>query len=88
LAVEAAVRDSSRFPGEGWAYFSFDDPAGLRATAKPLAHTATCYACHETHGAVQWTFTQFYADAFERARQLGTIRKDYDPARKIDEARH
>lgn len=85
LALEAAVRDTSRFPGEGWAYFSFDDARGLRETAKPLARTATCYACHETHGAVQWTFTQFYTDAFERARQLGTVRKDYDPAREIDE---
>ncbi|HMA11701.1 MAG TPA: cytochrome P460 family protein [Steroidobacteraceae bacterium] len=91
-ALEAAVRDSSRYPDGGWSYFSFDGPpdnrAALRSTAAPLPRTASCYACHQKHGAVQWTFTQFYADAFERAQQLGTVRKDYDPARRIEDAGH
>jgi len=91
-ALEVAVRDSSRYPDGGWAYFSFDPPreapGAFRAQAAPFPRTASCYGCHQKHGAVQWTFTQFYADAFERAKQLGTVRSDYDPARKIDEAGH
>jgi hypothetical protein len=92
VALEAAVRDSLRYPDGGWSYFSFDgardNPGVLRESSAPLARTAGCYNCHQKHGAVQWTFTQFYADAFERAKQLGTVRKDYDPARRIDEAGH
>jgi Cytochrome P460 len=92
VALEAAVRDSSRYPDGGWSYFSFDAPrdsgGALRTQAAPFARTASCYACHSKHGAVQWTFTQFYADAFERAKQLGTVRKDYDPARQIEEGGH
>lgn len=92
VALEVAVRDSSRYPDGGWSYFSFDGPresrGALQATAAPFPRTAGCYACHQKHGAVQWTFTQFYADAFERAKQLGTVNKDFDPARKIEEAGH
>ena len=91
-ALEVAVRDSSRYPDGGWSYFSFDPPrdtpAAFRERAAPFPRTAGCYSCHAKHAAVQWTFTQFYADAFERAKQLGTVRKDYDPARRIDEAGH
>lgn len=91
-ALEVAVRDSSRYPDGGWAYFSFTGPrdnrAAVPATAAPFPRTASCYACHQKHGAVQWSFTQFYADAFERAKQLGTVRKDYDPAAKIEDSGH
>jgi hypothetical protein len=92
IALEVAVRDSSRYPDGGWSYFSFDGPRdnrqALREAAAPFPRTASCYACHAKHAAVQWSFTQFYADAFERAKQLGTVRKDYDPARKIVEVGH
>jgi hypothetical protein len=91
-ALEVAVRDSSRYPDGGWSYFSFDgprdQPTAMRASAAPFPRTASCHGCHQKHGAVQWTFTQFYADAFEHAKQLGTVRKDYDPARKIEDAGH
>jgi hypothetical protein len=33
---------------------------------------------------VEWTFTQFYPTAFEVAQRLGTVRPDYDPARKAE----
>ena len=93
VALEVAVRDSSRYPDGGWSYFSFDPPrdnptAGFRERAAPIPRTAGCYSCHQKHAAVQWTFTQFYADAFERAKQAGTVRKDYDAARKIEEVGH
>lgn len=84
VALEAAVRDDTRFPDGGWAYFSFDSPQGLRAAAAPLPRTESCYGCHGTHGAVQWTFTQFYPAQFEVAKRLGTVRADYDPNRKAE----
>jgi hypothetical protein len=81
-ALEASVKDRQRFPGGGWAYFSFDGPQGLASSAAPLPRTATCYACHETNTAVDNTFVQFYPTLFEVARRLGTIKPTYDPARK------
>jgi hypothetical protein len=83
-AMEAAVKDTKRFPDGGWAYFSFDSPQGLKETTAPLARTASCYACHSKNAAVEWTFTQFYPTAFEVAQRLGTVRPDYDPARKAE----
>ncbi len=91
-ALEVAVRDSSRYPDGGWSYFSFDPPretpGAYRDHAAPFPRSAGCYSCHQKHGAVQWTFTQFYADEFERAKQLGTVNKDFDPARRIEETGH
>jgi Cytochrome P460 len=85
VALEAAVKDSRRYPDGGWAYFSFDSPDGLRKTAAPFPRTANCYSCHRQHGAVEWTFTQFYPQQFEVAQKLGTVRADYDPKRKFDQ---
>jgi hypothetical protein len=56
LAVEAAVKDSSRFP-EGWAYFSFGDGTQRTAAAFPRA---ACFECHRQHAAVDNVFVQFY----------------------------
>jgi hypothetical protein len=78
LALEAEKKDSSRYPGAGFAYFDFG-PAGADPMARPLPATATCYACHRQHGAVEWTFTQFYPEQFAVAQKMGTVRKDYDP---------
>lgn len=80
VALEASVKDSRRFPEGGWAYFVFDggEPAA------PLARGASCYSCHSTHGAVEWTFTQFYPELFDVARRLGSVRGDYDPTRKLE----
>ena len=83
-AVEAAVKDTTRYPDGGWAYFSFDGPDGLKASTAPFPRTANCYACHRKNAAVEWTFTQFYPTAFEVAQRLGTVRPDYDPARKAE----
>ncbi len=81
-AIEASVKDTSRFPDGGWAYFSFDD--GSRTAAAPFPRTESCYACHSTHAAVEWTFTQFYPEQFEVAQRLGKVRADYDPNRKAE----
>lgn len=80
VMLEASVKDSSRFPEEGWAYFAFDD---RREAAAPLPQSASCYSCHAENGAVEWTFLQFYPDLFEVARDFGTVRDDYDPAQEL-----
>lgn len=82
VAIEAAVKDRKRYPEGGWGYFSFDGPGGLRDEAAALPRTASCYACHETHGASDSTFVQFYPTLFEVARRKGTVRPSYDPNRK------
>jgi hypothetical protein len=78
LAIEAAVKDSKRNPEGGWAYFDFAQ-GGKATSAKMLPRTESCYGCHSRHGAVEWTFTQFYPDQFAIASAKGTVRKDYDP---------
>jgi hypothetical protein len=78
-AIEASVKDSRRYPDGGWAYFSFDGKQGPVDSATPFARSESCYDCHSRHGAVEWTFTQFYPRQFEVATRFGTVRKDYDP---------
>lgn len=57
--LEAAVKDSSRFP-ERWAYFSFDLKDGsLSGTAKAFAKER-CWSCHNEHAQTDNVFTQFY----------------------------
>jgi Cytochrome P460 len=84
VALEASVKDSKRY-ADGWAYFSFDSPSGLKDSAAPFARTANCYGCHRAHGAVEWTFTQFYPQQFEVAKKMGTVRADYDPLKKLEQ---
>lgn len=86
VALEASVKDATRYPEGGWSYFSFDSPQGSRASVAPFPRSAECYSCHRAHGAVDWTFTQFYPELFAVARRLGTVRPDYDPARKARQA--
>ncbi len=79
--MEAEHKDSTRYPDGGWAYFSFG--RGEQEQADPIPRTAGCYTCHRLHGAVEWTFTQFYPEQFAVAQRLGTVRKDYDPDAKL-----
>ena len=80
LAVEAEKKDSSRYPDGGWAYFGF---GVSNQPAQAIPRTAQCYACHRQHGAVEWTFTQFYPEQFAVAQRMGTVRKDYDANAKL-----
>ncbi|TFU05681.1 hypothetical protein EUV02_01210 [Polymorphobacter arshaanensis] len=66
--LEVHVRDSKRFPG-GWGFFvnTGDKPA------KVLPAKASCYSCHQQHGAVDTTFTQFYPTAKPIAIKAGTF---------------
>jgi hypothetical protein len=79
VAVEAAVKDESRFPGQ-WTYYDFGRGAALRESVHALPKTATCYACHSKHTAVEWTFVQFYPTLFDVAKRKGTVNATYDPA--------
>jgi Cytochrome P460 len=56
VAMEAAVKDSSRFP-EDWAYYSFGDGSRTAATAFPRT---ACFECHRRSAAVDNVFVQFY----------------------------
>jgi hypothetical protein len=69
--VEASVKDETRFPGK-WGYFNFGADMKERVAALPA--TATCYACHATHAAVDNTFVQFYPTLLEVAKEKGTLR--------------
>ncbi len=68
--LEFHVRDESRFKG-GWAFFASDgaSAASLIPTAAP------CYACHQAHGALDTTFTQFYPTAKILALKAHTYRE-------------
>ena len=67
--VEVHVKDEKRFPGS-WAFFGFEEGTAA-ATAVPT--TATCYSCHEQHGAVDTTFVQFYPTLLKVAKAKGTL---------------
>jgi hypothetical protein len=82
VALEVAVKDSTRFPETTWGYFDFGAPPKVAASAAPLPTTARCYACHKQNTAVEQTFVQFYPTLMDVARRMGTVRPDYDPARK------
>ena len=71
MGVEVHVRNDSRFGG-GWGFFALDG----NAPARLLPSSAECYACHQAHGAVDTTFTQFYPTAKPIAVKAGTYRAD------------
>jgi len=70
LGIESEVKDSAKFPANGWAFFAF----GKSSTGKMLPRSADCYSCHLEHGAVDNTFVQFYPVLMEIAKQKGTFR--------------
>ena len=71
--IEVEVKDSSRFSGNGWAFFGFNNSN----TAKMIPATAACYTCHPTRGAVDNTFVQFYPTLLPIAKQKGTLNPAY-----------
>jgi hypothetical protein len=66
MGLEAHVKDS-RFKG-GWAFFDLSDGK----PSKQIPYDAACYSCHQAHGAVETTFTQFYPTAKPIAVKAGT----------------
>ncbi len=84
LAIEAAVKDVSRFADRGgWAYFDFGGGPTQKAETPALPATERCYACHRDNTAVENTFVQFYPTLMEVARRMGTVKPTYDPNHKV-----
>ena len=76
-AIEAAVKDSKRYP-RGWAYYGFGGGlAPIRKSSTPLGANAGCNACHEANGAVENSFVQFYPAALEVAEKKGTLKASF-----------
>jgi hypothetical protein len=69
LAIVSDVKDSAKFPGNGWAFFAF----GTSSSGKLLPRTEDCYACHAEHAALDNTFVQFYPALLGIAKQKGTL---------------
>jgi hypothetical protein len=70
LAIEAEVKDTAKFPDNGWAFFAF----GKSSTGRMLPRTEDCYSCHREHAAVDNTFVQFYPVLLGIAKQKGTLK--------------
>ena len=61
IGLEAAVKDSKRFPGEPgyWAYFSFGHKYPLAKTSAKQP-VASCNSCHAPNAADDYVFVQYY----------------------------
>ncbi len=55
----------------------FYDLGGNDAAAKLIQPPATCYTCHEAHGAVDTTFVQFYPTLLPLATDKKTLSPEY-----------
>lgn len=64
IGLEAAVKDSKRFPKEpgNWAYFRFtkEDHSLPTNTVAKVLPTEACAVCHQASAAEDMVFTQYY----------------------------
>src|SRR5665213_1072251 len=72
MGIEVHVRDE-KLPGK-WGFFEFDPGA---KTGKMVPRPASCYTCHEEHGAVDTTFVQFYPTLIGLAKEKKTLSAAY-----------
>jgi hypothetical protein len=73
MGLEVHLKDSAHLKGDGWGFYGFEDAGDRKVTGKLFTRPASCYTCHEAHGAVDTTFTQFYPAALEVAKAKGTL---------------
>ncbi|MBI1940259.1 MAG: cytochrome P460 family protein [Acidobacteria bacterium] len=59
IGIEAAVKDTKRFP-EKWAYFGFIGPDGKALPQAEAYPKEACWKCHDEHAAQDNVFLQFY----------------------------
>jgi hypothetical protein len=71
VGIEAHVKDEKRFPRR-WAFFGFQ--GGAANSEERAADTSSCYTCHESNGAVDTTFVQFYPTLVNKAKEKGTFK--------------
>jgi hypothetical protein len=71
MGVELHVKDA-KLKG-GWGFYAFND----RVSAKLIERPASCYSCHEQHGAVDTTFVQFYPTLIGLANEKGTLSAEF-----------
>ena len=72
MGLEVHVKDSKRFK-TGWAFFGFDS----ETPATMIPTSASCYACHAAHAAVDTTFVQFYPTLLPIAQAKGMLSAAY-----------
>ena len=77
MGMEIHVKDSARHKGDGWAFYGFGQPGDRTSTGRLITRPAACYTCHEAHAAVDTTFTQFYPNALNIAKEKGTLSPEY-----------
>ena len=73
MNLEIHIKDEGRFAGK-WAFFVSSDgkaPGDLRP------QSASCYSCHQDHGASDTTFVQFYPTLLGIAKDKGTLSAAY-----------
>jgi len=73
MNLEIHIKDSARFAGN-WAFFVSSD--GKQAGTL-MPQSASCYSCHQDHGAVDTTFVQFYPTLMAIAPGKGTLSASY-----------
>jgi Cytochrome P460 len=73
MGIEVHAKDAT-LPG-GWGFFEFDPDKP--APAKIVERPASCYTCHETHGAVDTTFVQFYPTLIPVAKEKKMLSAAY-----------
>jgi hypothetical protein len=71
--LEIHIKDGTRFAGK-WSFFKSEDG---KAPAALQPQSATCYSCHQDHGAVDTTFVQFYPTLMPIAKAKGTVSASY-----------
>ena len=71
MNLEIHVKDG--FPGK-WAFFVSSDG---KAAGRLMPQSASCYSCHQDHGAVDTTFVQFYPTLLTVAKDKGTLSAGY-----------
>jgi hypothetical protein len=72
MGFEVHVKDEARTPGK-WAFYEFDN----ESPTEMLPREASCYSCHEQHGAVATTFVQFYPTLLSVAKKKQTLSAGY-----------
>jgi len=73
MGIEVHIKDEAKFPNGKWAFFGFDD--GKVGNLFPAG--ASCYSCHQSHGAVDTTFVQFYPTLIGIAKTKKTLSSAY-----------